>query len=232
MKKSIERKPIYLWANDDRPREKLIEKGRTALSDAELLAILIGTGSKEESAFDLCKRILGESENNLYQLGKQSIHDLMKFNGIGEAKAISIIAAMELGRRRKQNGAIKRNKISSSQAVYELFHGLLSDISYEEFWILLLNRGNKVIKLEKISTGGITGTVADTKIILKSAVDHMASSIILVHNHPSGNCQPSQSDISITKKIKEAGKLLDVSVIDHIIIAENNYYSFADERLI
>jgi len=229
MEESIDKKPINMWADDDKPREKLLLKGRTSLSDAELLAILIGSGSKGESAIDLCKRILGECDNNLFQLGKRNVSELIKYKGIGEAKAISIIAALELGRRRKENGAIKRIKIGSSQHVFEIFQGLIGDINHEEFWILLLNRANKVLGKERISHGGISGTVADSKIIFKVALDKMASSIILIHNHPSGNLKPSGPDISLTKKIKEAGQILEISVLDHLIIAENSYYSFADD---
>lgn len=226
------KQPITSWAEDDRPREKLLEKGKSSLSEAELLAILIGSGSRGESAVELCKRILGDNGNNLVELGRLSIQDLMKYKGIGEAKAISIIAALELGRRRRELEALEKNKISSSNDVFELFHGDLSDLNTEEFWILLLNRANKVMKKVKISSGGISGTVADTRVIFKNAIEHLSSSIILVHNHPSGNNKPSQTDITLTKKLVEAGKIMDISVLDHIIVAENNYFSFADDGLI
>lgn len=228
----LSKQPITSWAEDDRPREKLLEKGKSSLSEAELLAILIGSGSRGESAVDLCKRILGDNGNNLVELGRLSIQDLMKYKGIGEAKAISIIAALELGRRRRELEALEKNKISSSNDVFELFHGDLSDLNTEEFWILLLNRANKVMKKVKISSGGISGTVADTRVIFKNAIEHLSSSIILVHNHPSGNNKPSQTDITLTKKLVEAGKIMDISVLDHIIVAENNYFSFADDGLI
>lgn len=228
----LSKQPITSWAEDDRPREKLLEKGKSSLSEAELLAILIGSGSRGESAVELCKRILGDNGNNLVELGRLSIQDLMKYKGIGEAKAISIIAALELGRRRRELEALEKNKISSSNDVFELFHGDLSDLNTEEFWILLLNRANKVMKKVKISSGGISGTVADTRVIFKNAIEHLSSSIILVHNHPSGNNKPSQTDITLTKKLVEAGKIMDISVLDHIIVAENNYFSFADDGLI
>lgn len=229
MDEPINRTPINMWADDDRPREKLLNKGRTALSDSELLAILIGSGSKEESAIDLCKRVINDCDNNLYELGKRNVHELMKYKGIGEAKAITIVAALELGRRRKQTDAIKRDKISSSQDVFLILKEVIGDINHEEFWILLLNRANKVLSRERISIGGVSGTMADAKVIFKIALDKMASSIILAHNHPSGNNRPSESDIRLTKKIVEAGKIIEISVLDHVIIAENNYYSFADE---
>ena len=230
--KELSKQPITSWAEDDRPREKLLEKGKSSLSEAELLAILIGSGSRGESAVDLCKRILLDSSHNLVELGKLSVQDLMKFKGIGEAKAISIVAALELGRRRREVEALEKNKITSSNDVFELFHGDLSDLNTEEFWILLLNRANKVMKKVKISSGGVSGTVADTRVIFKNAIEHLSSSIILVHNHPSGNNKPSQTDITLTKKLVEAGKIMDISVLDHIIVAENNYFSFADDGLI
>lgn len=225
-------RPITTWAEDDRPREKLLEKGKAALSEAELLAILIASGSRGESAVDLCKRILSSVSHNLVELGRLGVQDLMKFKGIGEAKAISIVAALELGRRRREVEALSKKKITSSRDVFEIMHGDLSDINFEEFWVLHLNRANKVLKKEKISSGGISGTVADTRLIFKSAIDHLASSMILVHNHPSGNNKPSQQDIQLTKKLVEAGKLMDVAVLDHLIIAENKYFSFADEGMI
>jgi len=229
MNEPIERTPINMWADDDRPREKLLNKGRVALSDSELMAILIGSGSKEESAIDLCKRIVGDCDNNLFELGKRNVHELMKYKGIGEAKAITIVAALELGRRRKETNAVKRKKIGSSNDVFIIFKELIGDINHEEFWVLLLNRANKILSKERISIGGVSGTMADAKVIFKVALDKMASSIILIHNHPSGNNKPSESDIRLTKKIIEAGKVLEISVLDHVIIAENNYYSFADE---
>lgn len=223
---------IKQWAEDDRPREKLILKGKSALSDAELLAILLRSGSAKETAVDLSKRILRHASDNLIELSKLNFTELMTFNGIGEAKALSIIAALELGRRRRESEITIKQKISSSKDVFEYFTANLSDNQYEEFWILLLSRANKIIKKVMISEGGISGTVADPKRIFKTAIELNASSIILCHNHPSGNLKPSEADIKLTKKLKEAGVLLDISVLDHIIIGEESFYSFADEGLI
>lgn len=223
--------PITSWAEDDRPREKLLLKGKSALSNAELLAILISTGTKEASAVELGKRILKLANNNLNELGKLSIKDLMKVKGIGEAKAISIAAALELGARRKHEDAMEKPSITSSRDAFNILHPILTDLKIEEFWVLLLNRGNKVIYRFRASEGGVSGTVADPKVIFKMALEHLASSLILSHNHPSGNTRPSQADIDLTKKMKEAGKLLDIQVLDHLIITETNYYSFADEGM-
>lgn len=219
-------------AEEDRPREKLLAKGISSLTDAELIAILIGTGSKNESAVDLGKKILGSVSHNLNELGKLSIHDLMKMKGIGQAKAITILAALELGRRRKASEIIKKRKISQSRDVLEYFQPLLSDLHYEEFWVLLLNRSNRVVNKIKISQGGISGTVIDVRLILKKAIENDTSSIILCHNHPSGNLEPSESDKKITLKLQKAGQLMDIQVIDHVIISDNNYFSFADEGLL
>ncbi len=223
---------IKQWAEDDRPREKLVAKGKSALSDAELLAILLRSGSQKETAVDLSKRILSEVSDNLLELSKLSLADFMKFNGIGEAKALSIIAALELGKRCRVSEVAIREKISGSRDVFEYFQNNLADNQYEEFWILLLNRANKIIKKIIISQGGIAGTVADPKKIFKVALENNASSMILCHNHPSGNIKPSEADIKLTKKLKEAGTLMDISVLDHIIIGDNTYYSFADEGLL
>lgn len=223
---------IKSWAEDDRPREKLSSKGRNALSDAELIAILIGSGSRNESAVELSKKILASVNNNLSELGKLSITDLIKFKGIGDAKAITITAAMELGRRRKESESNKKEKITTSKDAFEILQPLLADLPHEEFWMLLLNRSNQVIKKENISRGGVAGTVVDAKIVFKSAIENLASGIILCHNHPSGNLKPSAEDIKLTKNLKEAGKILDIAVLDHIIIADKNYYSFADETIL
>jgi len=228
----VEHLKIKDWALEDRPREKLLNKGINSLSDAELIAILIGSGNKNESAVELSKKILKNVDNNLNELGKLKIEELEKNKGIGTAKAITIIAAMELGKRRKQSDLIKKNKISSSNDAYIIFSIILADLSYEEFWILLLNRSNKIIDKIRISKGGITGTVTDIRIIMKEALDKKATSIILCHNHPSGNVKPSESDIKITKKIKEAGEIMDIKVLDHIIVVEKEYFSFADEGMI
>lgn len=223
---------IKSWAEEDRPREKLLLKGKNALSDAELIAILIGSGNKTETAVELSKRILASVNNDLNQLAKLNLTDLMQFNGIGEAKAISIAAALELGRRRKESTEEKKIKISSSKNAYEAISDVLSDLPHEEFWVLYLNRKNEVLKRENISKGGVTGTVADGKIIFKNAVNVLASAVVLCHNHPSGNLSPSQADIQLTKKMKEIGVLMDTPVIDHIIVGNNNYFSFADENLL
>jgi DNA repair protein RadC len=223
---------IKNWAVDDRPREKLISKGKTALSNAELIAILIQSGTREASAIDIAKNILNTCGNNLVELAKLSIKDLTKIKGIGNARAISIAAALELGNRRREADALERGKISASKDVFEIFHPILSDSSYEEFWILILNRANKVIDKFCISEGGLTGTVADPSKIFKIAIENKAVGIILCHNHPSGNLNPSESDHNITKKLKEGGKLLDILVLDHIIIGDEKYFSFADEGLL
>ncbi len=223
---------IKAWAEEDRPREKLLLKGKTALSDAELIAILIGSGSRDETAVELSKRILSSASNNLNQLGKMSIADLQKFKGIGEAKAISIAAALELGRRRKETDAVKRVKITASSVVFENMREVMEDLPHEEFWVLLLNRGNQILERVNISKGGVSQTVVDSKIVFKMAIDKLASSIILCHNHPSGNLKPSDADIQLTKKLKEAGRILDLPILDHLIFADNTYFSFADEGLL
>ncbi|MFH1005005.1 MAG: DNA repair protein RadC [Bacteroidota bacterium] len=222
---------IKSWAEADRPREKLLLKGRHTLTDAELLAILIRTGTKKETAIDLAKKILNDAKNNLNELSKFTVHDIMKYKGMGEAKAITIIAALEIGRRRKESKIIKREKIFSSKDTFEIFFSVFQDIPHEEFWMLLLNRANQVIKKEFISRGGVSSAVVDAKIIFKTAIQHLACGIILCHNHPSGNLKPSDRDIQLTKNLKEAGKILDVSVLDHIIISDNGYFSFADEGM-
>jgi len=222
---------IKAWAEADRPREKLALKGKNVLSDAELVAILIGSGNRKETAVELSKNILASINNDLNLLGKLNIADLIQFNGIGEAKAISIIAALELGRRRKDSGVDKRPKVKSSKDAYNYIVPLLSDLAHEEFWVIYLNRNNEILKQENISKGGISGTIADCKIIFKRAIEALASAMILCHNHPSGNLKPSNADILLTKKIKEAGKMLDIPVLDHLIIGEKDYFSFADSNL-
>jgi len=221
--------PIRQWAENDRPREKLLLRGKNSLSDAELLAILMGSGTVNESAVDLAKRILRESNDNLIELSKLGVKELTKFKGVGEAKAIAIIAAMELGKRRRGAEALEKKKITSSMNVFEYFSSILGDNTYEAFYILLLNRANRVIREIQISEGGFSGTVADPKKIFKIALEYSASSIILCHNHPSGNIQPSDADIKLTHKLKSAGEMLDLPVIDHIILGEEKYFSFADE---
>lgn len=229
MKNPPEETSIKFWAESDRPREKLLLKGKASLSDAELIAILIGSGNQDESAVDLSRRILKSINHSLLDLSRLSITDLEKFKGIGEAKAISIIAALELGRRRRGAEAADQKKITSSKQAYEILLPYLGDLHYEQFSAVLMNRANHLIKVVNISEGGTAGTVVDPKKIFKIAIDNNASSIILAHNHPSGNVSPSHQDISLTKKLKQAGELLDISVFDHLIIGIERYYSFADE---
>lgn len=223
---------IKEWAVEDRPREKMLVNGVRALSEAELVAILIGSGNSDESAVELSRRILASVANNLNELGKKTIADLQKFKGIGEAKAITIMAALELGRRRKESDPTEKPKINTSADAANIFKPILSDLPHEEFWVLMLNRNNLVIDKMIISRGGITGTVIDVRIIMKMALECLACSIILCHNHPSGNLIPSEADKEITRKIKDAGKLLDISVLDHVIVGNNSFFSFADEGLI
>lgn len=222
---------IKNWAEDDKPREKLMLKGKSALSDAELVAILIGSGSRNESAVGLSKRILASVDNNLNALGKLSLTQLMEFKGIGEAKAITIVAALELGRRRRAEETVELYKITSSKAVFEIMQPIIGELPHEEFWVLYLNNSNKVIYKSQLSKGGITGTVVDVRLIFKTALEHNAVSIILTHNHPSGKLQASDADKDITKKLKIAGEQLDVKVLDHIIITELGYLSFQDEGI-
>lgn len=223
--------PINQWAEDDRPREKFLLKGKSSLSDSELLAILIGSGSRNESAVQLCQRILISANNNLNQLGKLSIKQLTEFKGIGEAKAISIAAALELGRRRRNEDVVELTKITSSKVAFEIMQPIIGELPHEEFWILFLNNSNKVIHKAQISKGGITGTVVDSRIIFKTALEYNATSLILTHNHPSGKLFPSDADKEVTKKLKLAGQQLDVLVLDHIIITETGYYSFNDQGI-
>lgn len=227
-----EKKPSFSiknWSEDDRPREKLLNKGKDALSDAELVAILIGSGSRNESAVDLCKRILSSTENNLSALGKLSIKQLMEFKGIGEAKAITIIAALELGRRRRGEEALQLKKIESSHSVFELMQPIIGELPHEEFWIVYLNNSNKVIHKNQLSKGGITGTLVDVRLVMKTAIEVGATGLILAHNHPSGTLKPSEADKQITKKLKNAAESLDIKVLDHLIVTEKAYFSFADE---
>ena len=222
---------IKFWALEDRPREKLLKKGIASLSDAELIAILIGSGIKNESAVEISKKILNGSANNLNELAKLTVNDLKKIKGIGEARAITIVAALELGRRRKMEEVIQKKKIGGSRDVFDLFQSLLGDLPHEEFWVLYLNRSNLILDTVKISQGGIAGTVTDIRLIMKQAVDRLAVSIVLCHNHPSGNLKPSEADMRITKKLKESGDILDISVLDHVIVSDSSYFSFADEGL-
>ncbi len=220
------------WNQDDQPREKLLHKGKSVLSDAELIAILIGSGNREESAVGLSQRILASTEHNLSALGKLSIKQLMQFKGVGEAKAVTIVAALELGRRRRGEDALVRQKITSSVSVFELMQPIIGDIQHEEFWIIYLNNSNKVIQKNQLSKGGITGTLVDVRLVLKNALEVGAIGLILVHNHPSGNIKPSDVDKQVTRKLKHAAESLDIKVLDHVIITEKSYFSFADKNLI
>lgn len=220
---------ILSWAEEDRPREKLLLKGIAALSDAELIAILLGSGTTKLSAVDLAKQIMQQNDQSLHTLARQSVKDLQKFKGIGEAKAITLVSALELGRRRKVSEVEVKPQVKSSEDVYNYMQGDLADLPYEEFWILLLNRANRIEKKIRISTGGVSGTIADPKLIYKYALENLASSIILVHNHPSGNKKPSEADCNLTKKLCEAGVFLETPVLDHVIICNHTWYSFADE---
>lgn len=220
---------INTWAEEDRPREKMLSKGQQSLTDAELLAILLGSGSTGESAVSLAQRILSSVENKLHELGKRSVKDFQRFKGIGQAKAICICAAMELGRRRQLTDIRERARIGSSRDAFQAIAPMLSDLHHEEFWLLLLNKANEVTSREKISAGGLAGTVVDVKLVFKIALDARAAAIIAVHNHPSGNLSPSMADIELTRKLKDAGQILDLPLLDHLIVSERGYYSFADE---
>ena len=223
---------IKNWSQDDQPREKLRDKGKSALSDAELVAILIGSGNREESAVALSKRISASVGNNLSELGKLSIKQLMEFKGIGEAKAITITAALELGRRRRGEEALEKKKIASSDSVFELMQPIIGELAHEEFWIIYVNNSNKVIQKNQLSKGGITGTLVDVRLALKNALEVGATGIILSHNHPSGTLAPSTADKRLTQKLKTAGESLDIKVLDHLIITEKAYFSFADEGIL
>ncbi len=220
------------WAVEERPREKGMAGGVQQLSDSELLAILLRSGTRNMTAVELARQLLIQVDNNLQELGKLALGDLLKQKGIGPAKAISILAALELGRRRGGIQQIEKTPVKSSRTVFNLFHPLLGDIEHEEFWLLMLNRANRVLGRFKVSQGGLSGTVIDTRIILKKALDSLASSIIVCHNHPSGNAQPSDADVKITEKLKKASEMLEIKLLDHVIIADKSYFSFADEGLI
>ena len=223
--------PITNWSEDDKPREKLMLKGKSVLSDAELIAILIGSGSRNESAVDLSKKILASVDNNLNALGKVSISQLMNFKGIGEAKAISIIAALELGRRRRAEEVVELKKVTSSKVIFEIMQPIIGELPHEEFWIIYLNNSNKVISKSQLSKGGITGTLVDVRIVFKTALEMGATALILIHNHPSGTLIPSDADKQITRKLKLAGDSLEIKVLDHLIVTETSYFSFADEGI-
>lgn len=223
---------IKQWNENDRPREKFLLKGKAALTDAELIAILIASGSRNETAVGLSQRIMAAASNNLNALGKMSLKSLMEFKGIGEAKAITISAAMELGRRRRESEALQKKKIQSSKAVFELLQPILGELYHEEFWVIYLNNSNKILQKSQLSKGGMTGTVVDVRLAFKMALELGAVAMILAHNHPSGTLVPSASDKNLTRKLKAAGESLDIKVLDHLIITENAYFSFADENLL
>ena len=223
---------LKTWAVEDRPREKGLANGIQYLTDTELLAILLGSGTKNITVVELARLMLKRAGNNLHELGKQTVGDLVKIKGVGPAKAISVLAAMELGRRRDGMHQTEKTPIKSSETVYDLFHPVLGDLEHEEFWLLMLNRANRVLGKFKVSQGGLSGTVIDTRIILKKALDNLASSIIVCHNHPSGNKQPSDADVKITEKLKKASEMLEIKMLDHVIIADKSYFSFADEGLV
>jgi len=227
-----ELKGIKSWSHDDRPREKLLAKGPSALSDAELLAILIGSGSREESAVDLCRRILHSVSNDLVALGSLSIQDLKQFKGMGEVKSIILKAALELSIRRRASESKISIRIQNSSQAYERFLEYMSDLKHEEFWVMSLSISLNVLSIQKIGEGGFTATYVDTKRIFKTALNHSASKIMIAHNHPSGNLKPSDQDISLTKRIREAAKIMDIGLLDHIIVTGHGYYSFADEGIL
>lgn len=224
--------PITAWAEGDRPREKLLSKGKAALSDAELIAIIIGSGSRNKSAVELSKEILSRSKNKLNELGKVSVGQLMKFKGIGTAKAVTIVAALELGRRRRGEEALVRKKVTSSRSVFEVMQPILGDLNHEEFWVIYLNNSNKILIKEQSTKGGMTGTLVDPRKIFSRALEVGATCLILSHNHPSGTLKPSHADKTLTKKLKVGGSHLDIKVLDHLIITQSAYFSFADEGIL
>lgn len=223
---------IKFLAEDDRPREKFLLKGRNSLSDSELLAIIMGSGSRDETAVELARKILASVDNNWHQLSLLTIKDLTKFKGVGEVKAISIATALEIGRRRASQEIPEKSQISSSNNAYQILKLHLADLRTEEFWAIFLNQSNKVIHISQLTQGGINQSIVDIRILFKNALDHFATGIIVAHNHPSGNLKPSSEDIHITKKIKEAGNLMNIQLLDHLIITQNSYLSFADENLL
>ena len=223
---------IKFLSEDDRPREKFLLKGKSALSDSELLAIILGSGNTQESAVDLSRRSLKSVDNNWQKLSLLSIKDLMKFKGIGEAKAISVAAALEIGRRKASQEIPEKISIKSSAEAFAVFFPHLSDLRTEEFWVIFLNQKNQIIYKSQISKGGITGTIVDVRVLFKIALEHFATSIIVAHNHPTGNLKPSDADLKITRNIKNAGEILDIKLTDHLIIGENAFFSFQDEGLL
>ncbi len=229
---TTENQSIKYWAEDDRPREKLALKGTSVLSDAELLAIIMGSGNRDESAVELAKRILQSVHHNWNELARLTIADLCTFKGIGQAKAISIITALEIGKRRNAQAALDKPKIGSSKDAAAILQQQLGDLSVEEFWVIYLNQSNSLLRVEQISRGGISRTTVDIRVVLKKGLELMCTGMILAHNHPSGNLQPSEADRSLTRKIKEAAKTVDINLLDHVIISQTDYYSFADNQLL
>lgn len=223
---------IKFLAEDDRPREKFLLKGKNALSDSELLAIIMRNGSRNETAIELARKILASVGNNWHELSKLSVKDLMKFHGVGEVKAIEISVALEIGRRRAAQEIPDKVKIEDSKAIFTVLHPFLSDLQTEEFWAIFLNQNNKILHKTRLTSGGINQSVVDIRVLFKLALEHFSTGLIIAHNHPSGNLKPSQEDLNITKKINEAGNILQISLLDHIIIAQNSYFSFADEGLL
>jgi DNA repair protein RadC len=227
-----DKRSIKSWAEDDRPREKLLLKGVEALSDAELIAILLGSGSRNETAVDLAKKILTTFRDNVNDLGRASIADFLQFKGVGEAKAVTLLAALELGRRRQKEAASTLKIVDSSRNAYDYLKSTLEDLDHEQFWLVMLNRANRVIGMHRVSVGGVSGTVVDPKLVFRAALERKASAVILAHNHPSGANKPSQADINLTKKLVQAGKLLEISIHDHIIVTPTGYYSFSDHGML
>jgi len=225
-------KSIKTWAEQDRPREKLLERGAESLSDSELIAILLASGNAKMSAVELARHILKKYHNKLSKLSRCTADELKQFQGVGDAKAVTLLAALELGRRRKAEKIEKVQTINSSLSAYELLAPMMEDRLNEEFWILYLDRANHVIDKLRLSQGGTTATIMDVKIIIKIALEKLAQGIILSHNHPSGNLKPSRSDILVTEKIQNAAKLFDIKLLDHLIIANNDYFSFNDENML
>ncbi|MGO4710297.1 DNA repair protein RadC [Chryseobacterium sp. 2TAF14] len=223
---------IKFLAEDDRPREKFLLKGKNSVSDSELLAIIMGSGNRDETAVELARKILASVDNNWHQLSLLTIKDLMKFKGVGEVKAISIATALEIGRRRAAQEIPEKPQISSSKDAYNLLKLHLADLRTEEFWALFLNQNNKVIHISQLTQGGINQSIVDIRILFKTALEHFATAIIISHNHPSGNLKPSEEDINITKQIKEAGNVMNIQLLDHLIITQNAYISFSDEGLL
>jgi len=222
-------RPIKEWNEDDRPREKFLNKGRSSLSKAELIAILLRSGTRQESAIDLARRILNTVDSDLIELGKLKPDALQKINGIGPTKAVTIAAALELGRRRQEAELVKKQQITSSKDIFQVFGTKIGDLLHEEFWVMTVNRNNRILGTRMISSGGITGTVADVRMILRYCLEMNATGLILSHNHPSGNLKPSEQDLKLTHSIKQAAGWMDIELLDHVIVTETAYFSFADE---